>query len=89
MSYEINDDGLFSSLTSEEASDLEQFCSDLVLKGVTQVRHPAFQAFAATFPSIDESRWLILYATAFPQRALLSLLRRGKASSEPRNLSVL
>ena len=75
MSYRVNNHLLFIDLTDTEAKELGAFCERLVVEGHTDIEHPAFVAWckAANF---DERQVLLVYSTAFPQRALLSLYLR-------------
>ncbi len=74
---------LFTNLDNdrEEAHELYLFCRRIVLEGHTNLQHPAFRAWSNA-AEYDERQALLVYATAFPQRALLSLL--DVASLAPR-----
>jgi len=75
MSYRINDQHLFDDLTDEEAQDLEEFATEIVLQGRVDVAHPAFVIFKQAI-GVENVKQMLIYSTSFPQRALLSLLKR-------------
>jgi hypothetical protein len=74
MSYRVNKTTmLFDDLDKTEASDLKIIVEDLVLRGTSCWKHEAFTSWYKTC-GFDERQTLLMMATAFPQRALLSLV---------------
>lgn len=60
-------------ITDDEVEELTQFCTKIVLEGHKDCFHPAFRAWVEA-AGISPNQELLHYATAFPQRALLSIL---------------
>lgn len=60
-------------ITEDELEELTRYCTKIVLEGHRDLQHPAFRAWidAAKY---NENQELLVYATAFPQRALLSII---------------
>lgn len=76
MSYHVDPRSqLFDELSEAEAVDLREVCHALVLRGESCWGHPAFVAWCEALGFAGD-RSLLVMATAFPQRALLSLLER-------------
>ena len=53
--------------------DLKELCARIIREGKLAGDHPAFKAWLSMCPDSNESNVLLLMATAFPQKALLSL----------------
>jgi len=77
MSYRVRTDTLlFVDLTNEEAKQLQTDVEALILKGERgPINSTAFKmwSIACGYPEDQE---LLMYSTVYPQRALLSILRR-------------
>lgn len=63
---------LFSDLTKEEAKVLTREMEDIVLRGSNHYASEFFRSWCKE--AGYEERNLLVFATAYPQRALLSLL---------------
>jgi hypothetical protein len=70
-------------ITQDELDELQTFCTKLVLEGYVDTEHPAFRAWWGVVQSVqgrdpsavgEEQRMMVNYVTAFPQRALLSIV---------------
>lgn len=84
MSYTVNPSTLlFNDLNEEEATFLEAQVTDLVLHGIsTNVWDSApFVEWSRAISPFPASQALLIMSTAYPQRALLSLLRRMQTLS--------
>jgi len=78
MSYQVDPKTLlFTDLTEEEAATLSEDVTALVLLGTGVADTEGFQAWYKVSGFAPEQTVLVM-ATAYPQRALLSLLRRRK-----------
>lgn len=77
MSYRVRTDTLlFVDLTDEEAKQLQTDMEALILKGERgPINSTAFKMWSAVC-RYSEDQELLMYSTVYPQRALLSLLRR-------------
>lgn len=74
MSYRVNPETmLFDDLNEDEAIEVEFVARGIVLLGKADLNHQAFVAWAKA-ANYDDRQALLVYATAFPQRALLSVL---------------
>ena len=80
MSYHVDSKTLlFDDLTKHEATALYDFVNKLVMEGFVNCQHPAFVSWLAA-ARMEDHRALLVYSTAFPQRALISMVRHlGKA----------
>jgi hypothetical protein len=81
MSYRVDPNTLlFEDLTDHEAEQLRADMEGLVLKGSRgPIQSSAFQQWTHAC-GFDATQSLLMYSTAYPQRALLSLLfRKEKA----------
>lgn len=75
MDYKIDPKTmLFEELTEEQAYQLHLLGQRIVLDGYVDMQHPAFLAWTEA-AQYDEDQKLLVYATAFPQRVLLSVCR--------------
>lgn len=76
MAFEVDKKTLLftNALTWEEARELAKFAERIVIEGYVDGDHPAFKAWS-TVAEYDSRQKLLVYSTAFPQRALLSLVR--------------
>lgn len=68
---------LFDDLSDQEADDLLIEVTKLVLDGTSVYDTTAFKTWCNTFGYGDREALLVM-ATAYPQRVLLSLLKRKK-----------
>jgi hypothetical protein len=77
MSYHIDSNSslLFDNLTDIEAETLQKEVEALVLKGTSVWGTAGFLAWCEA-GGFNHDNALLVMATAYPQRALLSLLRR-------------
>ena len=74
MSYHVDPEILlFDDLDEHDAVELELFAKRIVLQGKADMDHPAFRQWSSA-AKYDNRQALLVHATAFPQRALLSLL---------------
>lgn len=77
MSYHVDPTSLlFDDLTEEEADVILKQVEDLVLRGTSGpvFESEAFKAWSAAC-DFDDRQTLLVISTAYPQRALLSLLK--------------
>jgi len=73
MSYHVNYETLlFDDLDKEDALKLGELCREIVLYGKVDMQHESFVRWIEA-AGYDERQALLVYATAFPQRALLSI----------------
>lgn len=72
---------LFDDLTAPEAEDLQTLAEAIVLDGTTPPRDNPFLLQWFHVHPADDHTWLLLVATVFPQRALLSCLRFWESRS--------
>jgi len=80
VSYSVDPKSLlFTDLTDEEAKSVEALATDIVLHGRPDGTHPAFTTWC-NVAGYNSTQSLLVMSTAFPQRALLSLVRRAKRS---------
>jgi len=74
MSYHVNQTTqLFDDLTLTEAEELSITVKEAVLCGSSLYENQAFRSWCASL-GYSEKQYLLVMSTAFPQRALLSLL---------------
>lgn len=74
-------DHTFTSLNDHQRAELMREIEDLVLKGIPCTYSKYFRRWCHSC-GYDERQSLLAMATAYPQRALLSLLRLGEESTE-------
>lgn len=65
---------LFNDLTTEEAYELGELAHNIIMNGESATTHSFFKIWCEEC-EINEKQKLLVMATAFPQRALLSVLR--------------
>lgn len=63
----------FEGLTSAQRSELRDICINIVRHGKVDFHHPAFQAWVRA-GNFDDRQALLCLSTAFPQKALLSIV---------------
>lgn len=81
MSYHVDPKTqLFDNLTLVEAEELWVAVRETVLHGRSLYENQAFRAWC-TEMGYTENQYILLMSTAFPQRALLSLLERSQKFS--------
>lgn len=79
MSYNVSHTMLFDDLTESEAAALKREIEDLVIIGISASGSPAFEAWwKATHAHLPDTNRLLIMATVYPARALLSLLKMQK-----------
>ena len=79
MSYHIDPvTMLFDDLSDEEAATLQKDVEAIVLKGTSLWGTEAFRIWCEVM-GYDPNNALLVMSTAYPQRALLSLLRRAQS----------
>ena len=72
---------LFENLTDDDAARLRKVMDELVLMGhIMPDAHYFFEVWRICL-GFEDKQGLLLMSTAFPQRALLSLLKRAESSN--------
>lgn len=80
MAYIVNANDLMfdpEQLTNDESRELELFGESIILQGYVDMEHPAWLAWVSVSGHDDRQR-LLTYSTVFPQRVLLSVIKRAK-----------
>lgn len=69
---------LITAMTHAECDELEQFCKRIALEGYTDMSHPIYKMWCDTV-RYSGNDVLLVYATVFPLRGLISVLNHRKS----------